>query len=304
MYKELYDIPKFRTFKYIEKINKGWSNESKFYIEDNEGNKLLLRISDISAYDKKKKEFEVIRKFNSLKFVMSKAIDFGKCNNEQNVYILLTWVDGNSLDAVIGNLTEREQYELGLQAGKILNQIHSLEVNDKDISCINKKDNILKKLNIYENSKVRIENDEIAIQFVKNNIDRINISSPTYIHGDFHVGNLVLTNNKEIGVIDFNRWNCGDKYEEFYKIQSFDLEKSLPFSIGQVDGYFNFKPTDEFWSILAVYVAYSSLYSIAWAEKFGEAEIKEMKRRCMKAFEDYNNFQTNIPKWYADNYKH
>ena len=55
-------------------------------------------------------------------------------------------------------------------------------------------------------------------------------------------------------------------------------------------------------SVLAVYVAYSSLYSIVWAEKFGEDDIKAMKRRCIRAVEDYDDFESIIPHWYNDNY--
>ncbi|WP_159429655.1 hypothetical protein [Clostridium fallax] len=34
---------------------------------------------------------------------------------------------------------------------------------------------------------------------------------------------LVLTPFQRIAVIDFNRWKYGYKYEEFYKIQSFNV---------------------------------------------------------------------------------
>lgn len=49
---------------------------------------------------------------------MSRAIEIGFCNKENNVYILLTWVDGHSLNNVLGELAEHEQYKIGLQAGK------------------------------------------------------------------------------------------------------------------------------------------------------------------------------------------
>jgi len=302
MYKELYDIPKYKTWEYIDKVNAGWSSDSKFYIEDKAGNKLLLRISDVCIYDRKRKEFEIVKKFNSLGFAMSQGIEFGICNNGENVYILLTWVEGTSLNSALEDLTEREQYDLGLQAGRILKEIHSLSVDKTDIPVISKKEKMLHNLKRYEGSIVRIENDQIAVDFVKDNINKINSFSPVYKHGDFHVENLILTNHGQIGVIDFNRWECGDKYEEFYKIQSFDIEVSIPFAIGQIEGYFNFQPSDEFWSVLAVYVAYSSLYSIVWAEKFGEDDIKAMKRRCIRAFEDYDDFESIIPHWYNDNY--
>jgi aminoglycoside phosphotransferase (APT) family kinase protein len=165
----------------------------------------------------------------------------------------------------------------------------------------NKRSKILTNLARYENSINRVEEDQLAIDFVKNNIEKINLLSPVYKHGDYHVGNLVLTPLNKIGVIDFNRCGYGDRYEEFQRIQSFDIEVSIPFSIGKIHGYFNGNPSIEFWNILAIYVAHTSLNSIVWAEKFGQSDIDGMKRRCLNAFDDYDNFNTVIPKWYKLN---
>ncbi|WP_297637339.1 phosphotransferase [uncultured Clostridium sp.] len=302
MYDELKDIPNYKNWKVIEKINKGWSKDSKFYIENFDGDKLLVRISDRSNYGDKLEEFKFIKKCNKLSFAMSKAIEMGFCNNGNSVYMLLTWVDGNSLNEVLSDFTESEQYKLGIEAGKILKSIHSLKSDtNENIMPSYKREKMLEKLIRYENSKNRVKEDKVAIDFVKNNIGKIDLSIPVYKHGDYHVGNLVLTSNGNIGVIDFNRWEYGDRVEEFHKIQSFDVEVSIPFSIGQIHGYFDGNPNLEFWSILAVYVAYTSLNSIAWAEKFGEKEIKEMQKRCIMAFKDYDNFKNIIPSWYKDN---
>lgn len=205
MHKELYDIPNFENWRVIEKINKGWSDDSKFYIEDYCGNKLLLRISDISEFYNKSKEFEFIKKCNKLNFSMSHAIEIGICNNENNIYMLLTWVEGSSLVDVLRNFTNQEQYALGLQSGKILNEIHSIKYEDTN-GCIaeNKKIKILTNIARYEDNINRIEKDQLGIDFIKNNIEKINLLAPVYKHGDYHVGNLVLTTSDTIGVIDFN----------------------------------------------------------------------------------------------------
>lgn len=302
MYKEFCDIPEFQKWTKIEKINAGWSRDIKYYIKDCDGEEFLLRISDASLYNEKKKEFEMIKKFNTLSFAMSQAIDFGMCNDNKNVYMLLSWVNGENLEDVIGSLTEKEQYELGIQAGKILKEIHSLKVEPCDFPVKDKREKKLMKLKRYEESSVRIENDEEIIDFVKSNIDKVNLLPPVYEHGDFHSGNLLITQDGKIGVIDFNRWECGDRYEEFYKVQSFDVEVSIPFSIGQIDGYFDLNPKEDFWEALAVYSAHASLFSIAWAEKFGEEEVEGMKKRCQRAIRDYDNFKILIPHWYEDNF--
>lgn len=96
----------------------------------------------------------------------------------------------------------------------------------------------------------------------------------------------------DIKFYDFNRWECGDRYEEFYKLQSCDVDLSTAFSIGQLFGYFDGEPPLDFWRIQAVYVAHSALFSIEWAARFGEKEIANMTRICQNAFRDYDNFNS------------
>lgn len=295
------DIPKFNSWRKMERIEYGWSSDDKYYIEDDKHEKFLLRISQSDLYMQKKREFDIIQKFNKLNFPMSRAVDFGHLNNKESVYMLLSWVEGQPLEKVIQSLSEEEQYSLGVEAGTILKNIHSLKVDSSDIAKSTKISRKLLQLDWYEESSVRIPNDEIALTYVKNNIDKLCKLPAVYEHGDFHIGNLIYTPERKIGVIDFNRWECGDRYEEFYKIQSFDVEVSIPFSVGQIQEYFNGEPPIDFWEIQAVYVAHASLYSIKWAEAFGIEEVKGMRKRCLNAFSDYNNFSEIIPRWYQDN---
>ena len=297
------DIKNSSNWETIERISRGWSSDSKYLIKTKEGKLLLLRISDVEQYNVKKKEYEIIAKYSKLGFSMSLPIDFGICNNGKNVYMLLTWIEGKDLEEVLSDLTENEQYQLGREAGKILKKIHSIEVDVDDIPKDTKKTKKLLQLSRYEESQVRIDGDEIAINYVKENIDLIWKQKAVYMHGDYHPGNLIYTNDGSIGVIDFNRWEIGDPYEEFYKLESFGIENSIPYCIGQIDAYFDDQIPDDFWITLAVYVAHASLYSIKWAEKFGQEEINGMVARCRMAFDDYDDFQMYLPKWYTDKYK-
>ncbi|MGL5717228.1 MAG: aminoglycoside phosphotransferase family protein [Paraclostridium sp.] len=295
------DIPLYNSWKKIEKINYGWSDDIKFYIEDTNEEKYLLRVNSINKLEEKKKEFEIIKKYNRLDANLSKAMDIGLCNNGKNIYMLLSWVEGDSMEVIIEKLSEKEQYILGVKAGKILKAIHSIKVDKGDIPKDKNADKQLRKLEKYENSKYRLENDEVAINHIKSNIDLMCRLDTVYKHGDFHIGNLIYTNNKDIGVIDFNRWKCGDPYEEFYKLQSFTVSKSIPFAIGQLHGYFKGEPPIEFWKVQSVYVAHGGLYGIEWASDFGQKDIDNMTSICYEIFRDYNDFKLVIPKWYSDN---
>lgn len=297
------DIKNSDCWKNIKLISKGWSNDKKYYITTKDEKHFLLRISDIDQYEVKQKEYEIIKKYSALGVHMSMPIDFGICNDGNNVYMLLTWIEGNDLENVLSKLPEREQYQLGRKAGKILKQIHSIKVDSSDSPITSKKTKKLLQLSRYEESQVRIAGDDIAIKYVKDNIDKIWKKQPVYMHGDYHPGNLIYTPDGNIGVIDFNRWEIGDPYEEFYKLESFGIEHSIPYCIGQIDAYFDDEIPEEFWVVLAVYVAHASLYSIKWAEKFGQKEIDGMVERCRMAFADYDDFNLYVPKWYTDKYR-
>ncbi len=131
--------------------------------------------------------------------------------------------------ALTGRNTDRlkeEQYLLGRKAGKILKAIHSLKVEDKNFED-KLKIKLLDKIEKYESSDVRVENDDNFIEYVKRNVDKV-CGNYSYLHGDFHPSNLILMKNNEIGVIDFNRWEISNSYEEFYKLESFGIEFSIP----------------------------------------------------------------------------
>ena len=297
------NIEQSKNWKSVEPISKGWSSDKKYLITTNTEEKLLLRLSDIGQLDVKKKEYDIISKYAELDIKMSEPIGFGVCNGGRNVYTLLTWIEGQDLEAVLPELSEEEQYRLGRQAGEILKKIHSIPLDEKDIPNETKKAKKLLQLSRYEESNVRIHGDETAVRFVKENIDSIWKESPVYMHGDYHPGNLIYMSNGTIGVIDFNRWEIGDPYEEFYKLESFGIENSIPYCIGQIDAYFNDDIPRQFWITLAVYVAHASLFSIKWAEKFGQKDIDGMVKRCRQAFEDYDDFKRVIPKWYSGEYQ-
>ena len=255
------DISSSTNWASMEPVDKGWSTDKKYHIKTLSGEHLLLRLSSIEEYENKKKEFEIIEK--------------------------------------LPQLSENEQYRLGRQAGSILKKIHSVPLDEEDVPIKTKKEKKLLQLAKYEESGLRIPDDEIAIRYVKENIDQIWKEPPAYLHGDFHPGNLIYMQDGSIGVIDFNRWEVGDPFEEFYKLENFGIESSIPYCIGQIDAYFDDSVPMDFWTANAVYVAQASLFSIKWAEKFGQREIDGMVARAKRAFADFDGFKRIIPRWYS-----
>ena len=292
------DIPGASSWESVEPVCKGWSTDKKYKVKIKAGETLLLRIASAEMFEQKKKEYEIIEKYATLGFEMSKPVSFGRCDNGEHTYMVLSWVEGEDLETAMGKLSKEEQYELGRSAGRILRQIHSIPVEACDMPEQTKIEKKLWQLKRYEESQVRIADDEVAVQYVKDNINKLWREAPVYLHGDFHPGNLILTPQKTLGVIDFNRWEVGDPYEEFYKLESFGVELSVPYCIGQIEAYFEDRIPMRFWETLAVYVAHASLFSIKWAEKFGQEDVDGMVKRCLSAMEHYDGFRNVVPNWY------
>lgn len=291
-----FNIKSSINWKSITPINEGFSSDSKYLVITNDNEKLLLRLSNLNKYEEKKKEFEIINKYSKIGFNMSKPIELGK--TDEYVYMVLSYIEGENLNDILSSFSINKQYELGRKAGKILRSIHILPIDENDIPTQSKKDKKLKQLLDYENSNVRIDNDQYIIDFIRNNIDIIDKAPLVYQHGDFHPSNLIYQKDGTIGVIDFNRWEVSSAYEEFVRLQSFTRQISIPYCIGQIDSYFNDEIPELFWKCFKVYVAHTSLVSISWAIAFGQNEIDGMIKRCQLAINDYDNFKLDIPKWY------
>lgn len=297
----LKDIENYKNWIKIEYIDKGWSKDKKFYIENNKNEKFLLRVSKIEYYDIKKKEFNMMKELLNLNINMSKPIDFGMCGNEKYVYLLLTWIEGKPLDEVIEKLSKKEQYILGIEAGKILKKFNSIQVPNEDR---NRQSYMMDKINIhlnkYRECGIEIDNDDYAIQYIEKNIHILKNRIQTYQHGDYHIGNMILMSNNILGIIDFGRWGYGDPYEEFYKMMMFSREQSIPFSKGQIKGYFNDEIPNDFFRISSIYLADVILYSVVWAIPYGKEDVKGMVKRAKMILDDFDNFRNTMPSWYDE----
>lgn len=301
--REYEDIKYFDQWDIIEKVNKGWSDDKKFYIKTKNCKELLLRISDISEYEKKKAEFEKINELKDSTFIMSSAIDFGICNNGRSVYGLYTWVHGEDARDEISSLAKKKQYELGISAGKYLKEIHSL----KDSNCnyhwydkFNKK--IDRKISTYKECGIVIKNDDIIIKYLNDNRELLKGRPVTFQHGDYHIGNMIITPSEELGIIDFNRIDYGDPWEEFNRIV-WSAEASSEFASGYINGYFNNEVPDKFFRLMLLYILSNQIGSIAWAAGYGKEELDIAIKQAENIVNWYNKFESYIPNWYVKEIK-
>lgn len=293
-----YDIPGASTWEVVEQVHKGWSKDKKYYIRTFDGQELLLRTSEISQYNKKKREYEAILLLEDTDILMSRPLQFGICNGGQTVYSLLTWIEGEDAEDIIPTLSAEEQYQLGVTSGQYLRSIHQIQAGKDQVpwaDYYNRK--IDKYITNYHACGIHLKGADKVIQFVEEHRHLLEERPQTLQHGDFHIGNMIITNSRKLGIIDFNRFDYGDPWEEFNRI-TFCAHLSGEFASGRIHGYFNDNVPEMFFRLMAVYIASNQISSISWAVPFGEEEVASMLKRAEQILESFDGFQTYIPKWY------
>ncbi len=277
-------------------IEKGWSGDKKYCVTTEQNKRLLLRVSPIEALERKKTQFELMKRVYALGVPMCAPIALGQ--SDEGVWSLQDWIEGDDLELVIKDLTENEQYSYGYEAGQILKKIHSIPapsgIEDWQ-SYFNKK--IDKKLRAYEECELKYEGGELLVEYINSHRELLSKRERTYQHGDYHIGNMMLGKDKRLYIIDFDRDDFGDPWQEFNRIV-WCAAASPSFATGMVNGYFDNRVPLEFWKLLALYISVNTISSLPWAIPFGEGEIKTMRAQASKVLEWYDNMKNPIPRWY------
>jgi len=278
-------------FKTRIQITKGWSDDKKFCITTHDGKKYLLRISKIEQLERKRVEFEMMQHVEALGVPMCKPIAFGTC--DEGVYFLQSWIEGKNFEEVLTRLTDTQQYDYGIEAGQILKHIHSIEAPDTQEEWEVR----FNRIKMYKDCSIKYEYGQAFIDYINANRYLLKSRPQCYQHGDYHVGNMMIDSEGKLQIIDFDRDDFGDPWEEFNRIV-WSAQKSALFASGMVNGYFNENVPMDFWRLLALYISNNTLSSITWAIPFGQSEIDTMINQAKEVLKWYDNMQNPVPTWY------
>ena len=281
-----------------EPIDKGWSGDKKYCVTDMKGMKFLLRVSPIEQYERKKSEYEYMRRAAALGVPMCKPLEFGTF--EEGVYSVQTWIDGVDAEENIHSLTSDAQYFYGFEAGRILKEIHKIPapegIEDWETYFNHKAD---RKIKMYEECPIKYENGQAFVDYINAHRHLLKGRPRTYQHGDYHIGNMMIGNDKQLYIIDFNRSDFGDPWEEFNRIV-WCAQATPMFATGMVNGYFDNDVPMKFWKLLALYISSNTLSSVPWAIPFGQEQIQVMINQAKDVLSWYDNMKNPIPGWYIE----
>lgn len=280
-----------------EPIDKGWSGDKKYCITDKSGTQYLLRISDMTRYEAKQSEFNRMKQVAALGVPMCAPVEFGTC--EEGVYSIQKWIEGVNADSVITTLPENQQYAYGLDAGKMLRMIHSIPAPETQEAWeirFNRKMDL--KIQKYRECPIKYENGQAFIDYINENRHLLKDRPQVYQHGDYHIGNMIIDTAGKLNIIDFDRNDYGDPWEEFNRIV-WCAQKSPLFASGMVKGYFEGEVPLDFWKLLALYISSNTLSSVYWAIPYGQQQVDTMLNQAREVLSWYDNMRSPVPDWFV-----
>ncbi len=277
-------------------IEKGWSSDKKYICTDADGNRYLLRTSSPDRAEKRRRAFLMMNEVAALGVKMPKPIEYGETDGL--IYTVESYIEGGDAEDIIPTLPTSEQYRYGVVAGEYLRRIHSIpapETNEAWQIRFGRK--LERKLKMYAECPIKYEDGEVFVEFVKEKCHLITNRPQTYQHGDYHIGNMMVGCDGELFIIDFDRDDYGDPWEEFNRIV-WCGQKAPIFASGMVDGYFGGDVPEEFWHLLALYISCNALSSLPWAVPFGDGEVDVMLKQAEEILEWYDGMRRVVPSWY------
>ena len=278
-------------------ISKGWSSDQKFKLEFVDGRFGLLRMAELTSLEDKRSEFSLMQKLAAKGCPISQPLDFW--TDTSYVYSVFEWIDGQDMVDVAAVLSDQELYDLGRQAGMFLRTLHSLPIDqaERDWNTFYQA-KIDKKIAAYQASEHSYKSGQLMIDFIQANRHLLSQRPIAHHHGDFHTGNFLLGEDRHLKILDFDRHDIGDPWEEFNRI-IFTASLSSAFACGQIDSYFEENIPKEFWPWLALYLTVNSLGALSWAEREDPAQIPLMKEQADLLGHWFGDYKKVMPTWYS-----
>lgn len=283
----------------VTPVKKGFSSDEKFIVSLFDGEKFFIKISGIEAFERKEKEFECLYHLEKKGVKIAEPVALYMLEYNRLCVQVFGFVDGHDGELILPYLTEKQQYQTGVEAGEALQKIHTLTLEKPEQTWEEYRYNKYQKYmaSIKELDSFPIDLHEIDA-FVQQYKHLLKGRPLVFSHGDFHPSNLMISSKGLEAVIDFERYDWEDPYHEFHKMSLFSRNTSIPFSVGQIHGYFNGEPPSVFWNYYALYAAMVFPADIYWSAQITPDQVQLSSQRLNQILEDHDYFHFHKPHWY------
>lgn len=256
-------------FEYTEEIKGGYSEDRLFKCIDEHYRIHGCRFFDIKQMAKASQHYETLRRLKGqLGFLQVEYIL--KCQDGLHGVIVYEWVEGEVLDEYLTH-NPTEAFELGQQAGKLLHKLHHSTFEHQSVLDYQQKrlSKLEKGMLQADEQGVYFDGIEVFYERFEQLKSKYHVDQLVFSHGDFHAKNMIINENKEITLIDFEKSHQEDASIDFSSLIFFD-------PIDFIKGVLRCYPLTEQQQLNCLIELMASPRSILWATQFGIQEVKTM----------------------------
>ncbi len=276
-------------------IDEGFSDDEKWCVDQ----KYLLRISPTSDSGKLVEQAKLTNAAHALDARIPYVYDVGVYENK--AYMILDYMIGENGYVALPKNNPKVQYEIGLQVGNALKNIHSITAPKEYLSWEETW------RGRFDNQKARFEeivsrhpNYESILPFIQDNLHLLKNRPSCVQHYDFHPGNIIIHEARFTGLIDMQKIRYADPINEFYKMEYFNVQVSRAYACGVVDGYHDKKRIpNSFWELHRLYAAMHLVFAEVWGHEGGMDQKERFQTYTLFTIDQFDKFKLLIPKWYS-----
>jgi aminoglycoside phosphotransferase (APT) family kinase protein len=293
------EISLFHEALVVEPLLDGWSIDEKYKVTTKDQQKYVVRFSPISMYLQKKMEFNSVLEACNYTNQIPRPIEVGKIERFQVCYIIYQYIEGIEAIKLIAELSYDKQFDLGVQAGVILRQLHRIKAPVEESAYEQMRLKIEKKKRLYQQENLEEPYHQLIVDYLDTHLPLLKNQPTNFCHGDFHIGNMIIGEDGMLYVIDFNRSNIEDPYQDFNRMITFGVKFSIAFVRGQLKGYFEETTIDDrIFSIMLFYVCMDIGFGLLWAKQFGQDEIAMHVELTAQIMRDFDELRRYTPIWW------
>jgi aminoglycoside phosphotransferase (APT) family kinase protein len=200
------------AFTALTPIEYGWSGDKKYRAVTADGTPYFLRVTPRERGDRFVRLFDMQKAVAATGIPMCEPVAIGEC--EDGVYSVHTWIHGEDAESALTEMPVEMQYRLGQDAGGYLTRIHSIPAPADQPDWEDRFNaKIDRKIRMYADCPIHFEGDHHLLRYIAENRRLLRGRPQTFQHGDYPVGNMMLTGGREnprIVILDFDRYDFGD----------------------------------------------------------------------------------------------
>ena len=268
------------------KITQGMSKDRKYMVVGEDGQKYFLRVVEKQAFGKSPIDYYRKANINIFGDRVVRIIDCVETNDSYECYY--EYVDGIVLEKYIGRAKKEKVLDIASRSATLLRNIQSIDVGDQ-VDFFNA---------VYITRELRrckecLETNKIIEFIIDNNKYLLDRNHNSFLHSDYHIGNIILTDKNELVVVDIEKYEYGSFYRDLLINETYNREISSVYARTFLREYSS--QTDFDWMSYNVHMAFYFVRFILWSKRKRGVIIDE--KRINEFFLEHCVNPKKMPDW-------